>query len=152
MLKLHHRKVRVLWDKKYMHWTDEWLNIFFSDERNISLDSPDVWAYYWYDLRRELREFFSRQQGGGSLMVRGTFCYNGTTDNAFLDGRQTSEDHQSVLKSNLLPTGNILVGNNWKFQQDNASTHTSHSTTDWFTQNQVTVIDWPAISSDLKLI
>ncbi|KAF8778534.1 hypothetical protein HNY73_015248 [Argiope bruennichi] len=26
MLKLHHRKARVLWAKKYMYWTDEWLN------------------------------------------------------------------------------------------------------------------------------
>ena len=36
MLKLHHRKVRVLWDKKYMHWTDEWLNIFFGEEKKIT--------------------------------------------------------------------------------------------------------------------
>lgn len=38
---------------------------------------------------------------------------------------------------------------NWKYQKDNAPIHTSHLTTAWFTQNQLTVKDWPAISPDL---
>ena len=79
-------------------------------------------------------------------MVWDAFCFNETTDIAFLDSRQTSEDYQNVLKSNLLPIGNILGGKNGKFQQDNASNHTSNSTTAWFTQNQMTIIDWPAIN------
>ena len=86
--------------------------MFSSVTKKINLDGPDGWAYYWHGLRREPREFFSRQQGGGSLIVWGAFCFNGTTDIAFLDGRQTSEDYQNVLKSNLLPIGNILGGKN----------------------------------------
>ena len=65
ILKLHHRKARVLWAKKYMHWTNEWLNVFFSDEKKFNVDGPDDWAYYWHYLWREPREFFSRQKGGG---------------------------------------------------------------------------------------
>ena len=35
MLKLYHRKARVFWTKKDMHWTDQWLNVFFSDEKKL---------------------------------------------------------------------------------------------------------------------
>ena len=73
-----------------------------------------------------------------------------STDIAFLDAGHTSEDYQNVLKRNLLPIGNILGWKNWKVVQDNVSIYTSHSTTTWFTQNQVTVIDGPAISPDLN--
>ena len=75
---------------------------------------------------------------GGSLIVWGASCFNGTTDIAFFYGRQTSKDYQNVFKGNLLPIGN------------NVSIYTSHSTIAWFTQNQLTVIDWPAISPDLN--
>ena len=115
-----------------------------------NLDGLHGWAYYWHDLWREPREFFSQQQGGGSVMVGVAFCFNGTPDIAFLDGRQTSENFWNVIKSNLLRIGNILGGKNSKFQQDNASIHTSHSTAAWFAQYQVTVTDWPAISPDLN--
>ena len=32
------------------------------------------------------------------------------------------------------------------------SIHTSHSTAAWFIQNQVTVINWPAVSPDLNIM
>lgn len=37
-------------------------------------------------------------------------------------------------------------------QQDNARPDTAAYTRDWFTQNQVTVMEWPAASPDLNPI
>lgn len=145
-----HREARVNWARNHMDWKDEWLNVLFSDEKKFNLDGPDGWAYYWYDIRKEPRTFLSRQQGGGSLMVWGAFSFNGTTDIAFLEGRQCSTDYQDVLKQFLLPFGKFLGGEDWIYQQDNCSIHTSNSTMQWFRQNQVTVMEWPALSPDLN--
>ena len=93
-----------------MNWTDEWPSVLFSDEKKFNLDGPDRLAYYWHDLRKELRTFLSRQQGGGSLMVWGAFSYNGTTDSVFLEGHQNFEDYQTMLKVQLLPFGELLGG------------------------------------------
>lgn len=71
---------------------------------------------------------------------------------AFLNGRQCSMDYENVLKSNLILFRNILKGEKWKLQQDNASIYIYHSITDYFTQNLLTVIYWPAISPDLNTI
>ena len=63
MIKLHHRKARVVWAKK--DWADEFLNVFSRDKK-FNLDGHDSWPYYWHDLPQESREFFSLQQGGFS--------------------------------------------------------------------------------------
>ena len=55
-------------------------------KKKFNLDGLDGWAYYWDDLQQEPREFFSRQQGGDSLIVWGAICFIRTTDIAFLDG------------------------------------------------------------------
>ena len=68
------------------------LSVLFSDEQMFNLDDPDGWAHYWCDIRKDSRNFFSRQQEGGSLMVWGAFSDNETTDIVFLKGRQCSKD------------------------------------------------------------
>lgn len=90
-----------------MHWTDEWLNVFFNDETKFKLDYPYDWTYYLHVLRPH--ELFSRQNGGVYLMMLGILCFNKTTNIAFLNGRQCSEDSQNILKSNLFLIGSRRV-------------------------------------------
>ena len=85
-------------------------------------------------------------------MVWGGFGFNGQTSLAFTKGKQNSGDYQATLDNNLLPYGEILGGPNWKFQQDNASIHTSRSTKEWFRTSNIIVLDWPAYSPDLNPI
>lgn len=145
-----HKDARVKWARNYMHYKDEWLSVVFSDEKKFNLDGPDGWKYYWHDLRKEPRSFFSRQQGGGSVMVWGAFSFNGTTDIAFLKGRQYSDDYQGTLEAHLLPFGELLGGNKWEYQQDNCSIHVSNSTMQWFRRHNVKVMEWPALGPDLN--
>ena len=150
LLKKEHKEQRLAWAKDHMHWKDEWMQVIFSDEKKFNLDGPDGWNSYWHDLRREPRTLFSRQKGGGSLMVWGAFSFNGTTDIAFLEGKQTSIDYVEVLNSHLLPIAETLGGPNYVYQQDNAPIHTSKLTKKWFADNNVNVMVWPARSPDLN--
>lgn len=52
----------------------------------------------------------------------------------------------------MLPFQDLLRGTDCVFQQDNASIHTSRSTKDWFSQQNVQVLDWPALNQDLNPI
>lgn len=151
LTELHKRK-RMEWAKEHMTWKEQWLQVVFSDEKKFNLDGPDGWAYYWRDLRNEESIFSKRQCGGGSLMVWAGFGSAGRTNIAFPTGRMKAEDYQDMLEENLLPFGENIGGTFWKFQQDNASIHVANSSWEWFLDNGVQVINWPACSPDLNPI
>ncbi len=67
-LQSHHKEARLNWAQQHMSYSDEWLQVIFSDEKKCTLDGPDWFSYYWHDLRKEPVTQFSRRQGGGSVM------------------------------------------------------------------------------------
>lgn len=73
-----------------------------------------------------------------------------TTD---LNGIKTTESstvYCNVLEESLLPFGAEALGENWRFQLDNAPVHTSYQTENGLSTHNVVTIDWPARSPDLK--
>ncbi|GBN77621.1 Transposable element Tc3 transposase [Araneus ventricosus] len=66
--KLHISK-GLQWARNHMPYGDKWMAVLFSDEKKWNLDGPDGNIKYWHHLRKEPRSFFSRQSGGGSVMV-----------------------------------------------------------------------------------
>lgn len=151
-LKPHHKLQRMLFARKHMSYGQKWQSVIFSDEKKWNLDGPDGWSSYWHDLRKEPRCFFSRRQGGGSVMIWAAFCYNGQVSMTFTSGRQTSQHYTKTLEDNLKPFAELLGGPQWEFQQDNASIHTAKHTKSWFNSQNMTVLDWPACSPDLNPI
>lgn len=149
-LKQRHKDARLKWARKHMSYGEKWLSVIFSDEKKWNLDGPDGYKFYWYDLRKEPKNCFSRQQGGGSVMTWGGFSFNGQTFLGFTDRKMKSVDYQDILRTNLLPIMDLLAGPDCVFQQDGASIHTSRSTKTWFMQNNITLLDWPALSPDLN--
>ncbi|GBM31257.1 hypothetical protein AVEN_223454-1 [Araneus ventricosus] len=91
---------------------------------------------------------FSRQHGGGSLMVWGVICFNGQISLAFLSDRQQYDNCQETLSNYLLPFGELLDGTNWTFQHDKVSIHVSKSTPQCLKSSMVSVLNRPALSPD----
>ncbi|GBM02510.1 hypothetical protein AVEN_76542-1 [Araneus ventricosus] len=100
--KLHISK-RLQWARNHMSYDDKWMAVLFSDERKWNLDGPDGNIKYWHDLLKEPSSFFSRQSGGGSVMVCAAFGFNGKVDLVFLDGRQNSTKYIEILENHLMP-------------------------------------------------
>ncbi|GBM84869.1 Transposable element Tc3 transposase [Araneus ventricosus] len=143
-----HKIERLNFSQQGMTWNNQWIRIIFSGEKKWNLDGPDERKYHWHDLRKEKEIFSKCQLGGCSVMTWGCFSYNGVGSIAFVSGKMNSRAYQSVLASHLSPN----AGENWKCQPDNAPTHSSNSTKNWFQVNNVETLKWPAKSPDLNTI
>ena len=85
-------------------------------------------------------------------MVWGAFCSNGVLPIIKVSTRMNSEDYQETLSEGLIPNARPLAGDNWKFQQDNASNHASNSTKSFLQLKNIETIDWTSCSPDLNPI
>lgn len=145
-----HKKQRLEYCDKYMEMGQKWKNVIFSDEKKFNLDGPDGLKYYWRDLRKEPKSIFSRNFGGGSLMVWAAISFNARSEIVFLEGRQTSFDYSLTLENYLLPFAWQNYGFNFIFMQDNASIHTSNEMKNWFKEQNIALLDHPPNSPDLN--
>ena len=148
-----HMEKRMDWAEPKLTWNDEtWRHIIFSDEKKFNLDGPDGFHYDWHDLNKEFQFYSKRAYGGGSVMIWAAFSSKGKTPIVFLNGRQSSINYINTLNEHLIPFGQSVDENNWIFQQDNASIHTAGTVKQWFLENDINVLEWPAKSPDLNPI
>lgn len=147
-----HKATRVAWCIPRLLWNEEWHHYVFTDEKKFNLDGPDGWAYYWHDKRKPEQIFSKRQHGGGSVMVWAGFGYSGSTPIMFISGRLNSERYIEVLRDQFSPYFDQCAVPPAVFQQDNASIHASHRTTQWLNENFNWENNWPSKSPDLNIM
>jgi hypothetical protein len=140
-----HREKRIKWAEAHHDWGEaNWRSTVFSDEKKWNIDGSDGLKCYWRCLKDEPKVRFSRQNGGGSVVVWGGFWADGTTALAFLDGTQDSHAYIYTLSEYLLPAAHRCFGTDYTFQQDNASIHSSKATKAFLDEHVGKVMSWPA--------
>ena len=85
-------------------------------------------------------------------MVWDAFSAKGKSEMAMLAGRQAYEHYVNTLCEFLLLFAHLHYGTDYTFQQDNASIHKSGLTAEFFEEQQMKVMKWPARSPDLNPI
>ena len=73
-----------------------------------------------------------RIQGGGGIIIWGTFSPFGTAKLALVRGRMDSRRYQEILRDHLPPYIHRWPNIEFLFVQDNAPIHVSRSTREWF--------------------
>ena len=85
-------------------------------------------------------------------MVWGAFAFNGKSDLVVISGRMDSAKYQLVIGDQMDTHFERIAGTNFVFQQDNATFHTSASSSAFFKSKGVRLLDWPPKSPDLNPI
>ena len=98
------------------------------------------------DLRRDLRhisyDFFGKQKTGNPIVVWDVFSYAGKCDLQGVDRKMNFDSYQRMLFRSLIPFVPLLRSAKWKFQQDNAPSHTSKYTKEWLKREEIQVLTW----------
>ncbi|OQR89886.1 hypothetical protein ACHHYP_05967 [Achlya hypogyna] len=147
-----HEQARVKFAQDQVTCRRDWTAVIFSDEKKFNLDGPDGWQYYWHKLGTEEHVYSKRQNGGGSIMIWGAFSSKGKSELRVLEGKQDSYEYVTTLSDFLLPFAHTNYGYDFVFQQDNASIHTSRETMEWFSDQEMALLQWPALSPDINPI
>jgi len=157
LVSLKNRKARLAFAKSHIDWTaDQWARVLFTDESKFNRLGSDGVQYV---RRRPGEEFLPKctiptvKGGGGSIMLWGAFSRDGTGPLHRIWGIMDKYVFvDEVCQEVLLPFAREKFRENWILQQDRDPKHTSKRAKNWFQQNGIEVLEWPAQSPDLNPI
>ena len=144
MLTADHKRKRVEWAQK--HLNDDWDNTLFTDETAFQLFRNTVER--WYKGKRPVRPM---PKDRTKIFAWGGFCIKGKTSLYCFSEIMNAEFYVNILRRHL-PEIEDLLGDEWRFQQDNDLKYTSRLAKNFLQDNMPEVIDWPSNSPDLNPI
>lgn len=131
--KPQHLTTRLEFARIHMTWNESWRKVIFSDEKKFNLDGPDGYKNYWHCLGKEYQHYSKRVGGGKSLMMWCAFGYGGKFSLKIVRGRVTALAYQRMLQEvNIVENGEVIGGDGFVFQQDNAPPHAVSLFYAWF--------------------
>lgn len=107
--KEEHFEARKEWAEEHLAMGKDWKKIVFSDEKKFNLDGPNGYKFYWHHINSENKVSFSRNFGGGNVMVWAAIGYYSRSNIVRVE-KMNSLKYQEVLKDNLLPKGLDIGG------------------------------------------
>lgn len=129
--------------------------IIFSDETKINQHYNDGKCKVWREPGKGLKKENILQPvkfGGISVMIWGCFSYSGIGKIYFIDGIMDAVEYTNILSSCLCESAEKMGIPQYIFQQDNDPKHTSKLAKEYFAENKIDVMDWPAQSPDMNPI
>lgn len=157
-----HRQERLQWALQRQNWRNQqWRNVIFSDESRYCISTADGRTRLWRRRGERYDDNCMMERnawGGPSIMVWGGIGLNVKLGPVIFqnlgpgrgNGVTAARYIDQVLRPHVVP--HFARHQNKTFQQDNARAHTARATRDFLQQNNVNVMNWPALSPDLNPI
>ena len=149
ILSKKHKEARLDIITDWLTNNHPWHCTVFSDEKRFSLDGPDDWRTYRSKSENIIR--CKRQCKGGSVIVWMMVLPNYLLSFSVLECNFQSSNYVKHLKERVLPIIMLNFGNNYFFQQDNASVHRSKEVQRFFEESRIPSISWPSKSPDINI-
>lgn len=144
------KQLRMQCVRSWISLNHDWDLTIFSDEKRFSLDGPDDWRSYVQKSSPSYR--IKRQCKGGSVMVWMMTMPNGLMSFKVVKGNMNSDGYIKLLSESAVPMTKLNYGENWWFQEDNASVHKSKKVKEFMKKSGISVLEWPAKSPDLNIV
>lgn len=156
ILTRRHRQNRLLWCQRHVRWTRrQWATVLFTDESKFNVSHADGRKRVWRRRGERFAPCCIREVdrwGGGNVHIWGGITAFNKTDIVVLAGNINALQYQNQVLAPVvvafmrrhLPRGIM--------QQDNARPHTARLNMQYFQQQNINVMDWPANSPDLNPI
>jgi len=142
MLTESHKQARVEWARK--HLNDNWRRTFFSDETAFQLFRNTIKV--WYKGKRPVRHI---PKDRTKLKAWGGFWSGGKSSLFCFKETMNAEFYVGILREHI-PEVKAMLGNRFRWQQDNDPKHTSRLAMGFLQKNVPEIIDWPSCSPDLN--
>lgn len=150
-----HRRNRLHWCNLRRDMTVEnWSSIIFSDESRFTLDFNDGRLTVHRLSGTRFQDNLIAQHdryGGGSIMVWGAISFNSRSDLVIINGSLNAQRYiDEILRPVAIPF--LYDDEATIYQQDNARPHSAEISKHFLSENEVSVLEWPARSPDLSII
>lgn len=154
LLTQRHKDCRVNFALQF--WQEEpdfWNRVVFSDEKTFqSCYNGRMRVYRPPDTRFD-EKYTQKIKRKFSVNVWGWISSHGVGLICRLDGMLNGIMYRNLLENVMLPSvAGVFPDGDFIFQQDNCPAHTAHIVQNWMGENNINLLPWPAMSSDLNPI
>lgn len=129
--------------------------VIFSDETYVEVSNSRS-QYVRRSSTERLRNghFATRRAFTPKVLIWACFNLRGLGCIRVMNGTMKTQSSIEVLENELIPSAHLWFGDSLQyiFMQDNAPCHKSRQTMNFFQENGINVMDWPAFSPDLNPI
>lgn len=155
-ISVKNRRARIEFAKQHLNWsTAKWNTVLFSDESKYNLKSSDGFRLVRRPKGQRLNPRYTKgtvKHGGGNILVWGCFSGNGIGPIHKINGIMDRFMYKDILANVMLPHASEEMPLRWTFQHDNDPKHTAKCVKEWFVENKINILKWPAQSPDLNPI
>lgn len=156
LISARNKAARLAFARRHIDWTAaDWKKVLFSDETRYNIFNSDGMRR----VRRPVNQRFNHKyvtptikHGKGSVVLWACFSSGGIGPLHFIDGIMDRFMYRNIMENVMLPFAEWEMPLRFIFQHDNDPKHTSNHVQEWFRQNNIRVLDWPAQSPDLNPI
>ena len=126
----------------------DWSRVIFSDETTIQLQANITRAWH----RNESRPTCPRPKFRKKAMFWAAISRDFKTELHVVEGAVTARSYIELLREKFVPWLHRQRKGEYVFQQDNAPAHSAKLTAQFFRDENIEVLTWPANSPDLNPI
>jgi transposase len=130
------------------HHDYDWNTVWFSDETYIEINQSTIPVWH----KSGQRPTISKPKFALKIMCWGAVSTRFKSKLVVVQGTMTAIRYVDILKRYLINQNSKFNESSEVFQQDNAPCHTARLSKSFFSDNGITVLDWPANSPDLNPI